>query len=187
MKSIIAIVICLTFVAIFSFASPPMPKPPTPAILVGNCLGGDAPNIPTGPYSWTFNGLGLNAQVPCLSSNGDTRFPETALVVPSSGTLKNLTVSFRYQDVGINPGAPFQIDTTVQVNSAPTPLTCSITLSGGSSIPTFPRCSDNIHTFTVSAGDLIQVISSNQGGSYCHDVDNLPCPQLQMNVSLEKE
>jgi hypothetical protein len=141
-----------------------------PAILSGYCYGN------SGLLQGLFFGLGANHDSACydgLNAADTTGSQNTGLPMPSAGTLRNLTL-VAYEPT--SPPAPpsYQVAIQVWVNSAPTALSCMITVAV---INQAIKCTDNIHSVSVKAGDTITIMMTatpNNGTA------------VTMNVALEK-
>jgi hypothetical protein len=153
--------------------------PGTPAILTGYCIGNG--NVP--PVQGLFVGLGTNSSTAGGFGNGSSRcfngsmaaditgLLNTGLPIPSAGTLQNLTlVAYQGQTT-----PPFQVTVQTWVNSAPTPLACTITVA---TIHQAITCSDPVNSIAVNAGDTVSVMMTT---------DAPDAGFLIMNVSLEKQ
>ena len=91
--------------------------------------------------------------------------------MPSTGTLKNLTV------YGLSSAA-YSITVTVSVNGSPTALTCNNTLA----VPSVALvCADTGHSVAVNPGDLVTVGFQTTDGT-----NPLAGTTLSLHASLEK-
>lgn len=146
------------------------------AILTGQCIATTPNNVTTD--AWLAD-LGNHLTNPVCWSGLNPN--DNGVPLPSGGILKNLAVSARYSDGGSTP-ASWPTSVTVYVNGSVTALTCSLSLSGGTSTPTTINCSDTTHTVSVNAGDVIAVKMSTSGVT----CSGTSCPSLSIDAALEK-
>ena len=103
--------------------------------------------------SFTKNGLGINNDDVFLGFNNicfssDTRcFFLSQRIIPMAGTISNIIVR-------IDGSTTNDYKFTVYKNGIQTSLTCTITASGST------ECNDMINSFTVQAGDTINLANS---------------------------
>jgi hypothetical protein len=100
--------------------------------------------------------------------------------MPSAGALKNFVLvanCFNNTLVGCNIQANWQVSAQVLVNSNPTPLGCSVSITA---LNQPFACVDSSDTVPVNAGDTVSVSMSSSvsfgGGS-----------GFRLNVALEKQ
>jgi hypothetical protein len=106
-----------------------------------------------------------------MTAADTTGYLNTGLPIPSAGTLQNLTL-VAYQGLTT---PPFQVTVTTWVNSAPTPLSCTITVA---TIHQAITCSDPVNSVAVNAGDTVSVMMTTAAPN---------AGAMSMNVSLEKQ
>ena len=127
------------------------------------------PSIPSNGYT-TGVLLGLGSQDPTNPScfNGYTASNVVGVPMPSSGTLKNLTVA------ALSTLSSGSIQIIVTVNSVETRMSCYLSVG-----PSMGSCTDNFDTYQVQPGDrvAVQVTAFNA----------INPGSLSMQVSLEKQ
>ena len=145
------------------------------ALLSGFCTQTNPDNTNS---SAVLTNLGsLSASIPCWSGPRPT---DTGVPMASAGTLKHLFVSGLYNDGGSSP-ASWDVKVQVYVNGVATSLTCTMSLSGGTSSNSIASCSDVSHSVSVSLGDLISVKMSSDSLA----CTLASCPALGMYASVK--